>query len=132
MARHDAVGHRQPEPGPLWALGREERIEDFLPHLGRHADAGVGDHDLHALVDQRGGQRQRAAVGHGVERVEDEVGHRLLLPAQLGDVERAPHDLVDVERHQRLVAPDPRELLQPAHGLRAVERRPLDDLQPLA
>ena len=34
--------------------------------------------------------------------------------------------------HQRLVAADARELLQTAHGLRPVQRRALDDLQPLA
>ena len=42
VARDDAVGHRQAEAGALRALGREERIEDLVADLGRHAHAAVG------------------------------------------------------------------------------------------
>src|SRR5256886_13599020 len=43
------------------------------------------------------------------------------------DVERVAHHLRQVEGHHGLVATDAGELLQPAHGLRAVQRRALDD-----
>src|SRR5262249_58719287 len=39
---------------------------------------------------------------------------------------------VGADRHERLIAAGARELLQAPHGLRAVERGALDDLEPLA
>ena len=48
------------------------------------------------------------------------------------DFQRPAHDLVEVDRDERLVAAGAREFLQPADGLRPVEGRALDNLQPLA
>ena len=59
-----------------------------LAHLLRHADAGVGhgDDDVAVIAAARVRMRQRAALRHRVDRVQDEVGDDLV---QLG---RAAHD----------------------------------------
>ena len=44
----------------------------------------------------------------------------------------SPGRLVQVDGLRRLVAAEPRELLQPAHRAGAVDRRALDDVEPLA
>jgi len=74
--------------------------------------------------------RDLAERGADVDR--DAAARHLFAPAGLRDLERVAHDLVQIDRDERLVAADARELLEPAHGLRAVERRALDHLQPLA
>ena len=45
----DVVADRQTKTGPFaGGLGREERLEDLVPHLGRNAGAVVADPDLDA------------------------------------------------------------------------------------
>ncbi len=74
-----------PRPG---FLGREERLEQPVAHFGGHAETGIADDQLDvrarnhvevvlAEFDVRRLDRQRAAVGHRVARVDDEVHHHL-------------------------------------------------------
>ena len=89
----EAEHHRKTEPRALAGrLGREERIEGLLHHLRRHAGAGVGHRDHHILpsrgvVLERIGvvemgvhrlDRQLAAAGHRIARVDGEIDERLL------------------------------------------------------
>src|SRR3546814_6499033 len=40
---HEAVDHRQPQPGArALRLGREEGLEHMIEHLGGHSRAGIG------------------------------------------------------------------------------------------
>ena len=152
----------RPSPVPLRPLGREERVEDLVANARGNAHAGVRDGDLHAAVGGGRPKRELAAGRHGVERIEDHVGQalaqlgriagdpgqrigqiggdldvdaaaaRLLPPRRLRGLERLTDHLVEVDGHCRVIAPDPREVLEPPHGQRAVERRALDHLDPLA
>src|SRR5262249_33520840 len=61
---------------------------------------------------------------------DDTAAERFLVPARLGHVERIADDVVEIDRHQRLVLAHASEILKPPHRLGAVERRALDDLQP--
>src|SRR5213594_586217 len=148
----DGIGHGQPEPRPLRPLGREERVEDPVADRRGDADAGIAHRDDDLAVHDGGRERQHAAAGHRVHRVEDQVrqrlaeldgvaghlrerreivlhlehdaaAHGLLAPARLRDLERLAHHLVQVNGDERLVAPDPRELLEAPGRLRAVEGR---------
>jgi hypothetical protein len=73
--------HRgQAETGPAAdGLGREEGLEDATGHILRHTDAGVLHLDLHLLRggDPPAGYGQRAAVRHGVARVDAQVQQHL-------------------------------------------------------
>ena len=45
----DAEGHRQAEPGALFALGGIKRLHAAVAEFLGHAGAGVGDFDLHRV-----------------------------------------------------------------------------------
>ena len=84
MALGDAVHHRQPEAGTAFALGGEEWLQAAAARGFVHAGAGVADLDEHAARDALAGlermpraQRERAALGHRVGRIEDEIDQRL-------------------------------------------------------
>ena len=117
MRPHGAVNRRQTEPRALteW-LRREERLEHALAHLIAHARARVADTQHHrgarreartersarGLVerDRTVRDRQGAAVGHRVLRVERKVQDRMLHRGCIGAyVARSiarHHDQVDV------------------------------------
>ena len=83
-----------PRPGALAdLLGGEERLEDLLDDLRRHAGAGIGHLDHHVIGrrhgahveplrlggrDVRGADRELAAARHGVAGIDREVHHHLL------------------------------------------------------
>src|SRR6185437_13275338 len=74
---HDAEADGEAEPY-AGRLRREERLEDLLAQIRGDARPGVLDRDreegaLHARADH-----ERAAVGHRVRRVEEEVEEHLL------------------------------------------------------
>ena len=91
---HEAVHHAQPEAAAEpRALGRVERLERARELGRRHAGAGVGDRHHHVLAGQhvdmplrvvevdRGierFERDLAALGHRITRVEHQVQHRRL------------------------------------------------------
>ena len=60
----DVVADGQAKPGAFSGrLGREERIEHLLLHLGRNAGAVVADPDLHAVAEVFGrGSKGRLVV----------------------------------------------------------------------
>ena len=98
---HEAEHHAQPQAGALaLLLGREKWFEDFGHHLRRHAGSGVGyrDHgvvprrhrgvEFHVIVIQSlvaRGDRQPAALRHGVARVGGEVQQARLDLGRIGD-----------------------------------------------
>ena len=54
----DVVADRQTEPGALAGrLGREERLEQLVPDLGRDAGAVVAHPDLDGIAEHRGSPR---------------------------------------------------------------------------
>ena len=58
----DVVAERQAEAGPFAGrLGREERIEHLLLHLGRDAGAVVADPDLDAVAEVLASRRRASA-----------------------------------------------------------------------
>src|SRR6185437_15666970 len=80
-------------------LGREERLEDLLHHVGAHAGAGIAhfDQDIFAggdmllaelargrLIDIGGADKELAAIRHGVARIDGEVPDNLLELMQVG------------------------------------------------
>ena len=80
----DVVAERQAEAGSFAGrLGREERIEHLLLHLGRNAGAVVADPDLDPVAEVLRRGRKRGLVGRsslaalrlvvGVEAVGDQV-----------------------------------------------------------
>ena len=77
----DAVNHREPESGAARALGREEWLQAAPSRVLIHADALVFDiqqHDLRAGAGRESGaDDERAALGHGIDRVEHEVDERV-------------------------------------------------------
>ncbi len=96
---HDSVRAREPEAGPLAdALGREERVEDPVADLARHPAALILDRedDVPSGLELEAARivgtdfgvarpdRQRAAVGHRVARVQREVEEHLLHLAGVG------------------------------------------------
>ena len=46
---HDSIHLSKPESGSGPALGGEEWLERALSHLGRHADSGVADLEMHGV-----------------------------------------------------------------------------------
>ncbi len=112
----EAVGHAETEPGALpFRLGREERLERAIEHLAPHAGAGAGHGQHHvlagrqvgharhvAVVEHRVGklEREPAAVGHRVARVDGEVQHHFLelMRIDLRVPEAARHHRLDLDR----------------------------------
>ena len=64
LLHDDVVAERQAEAGAFaGGLGREERIEHLLLHLGRNAGAVVADPDLDAVAEVLGRRRKGRLVG---------------------------------------------------------------------
>ncbi len=90
----DAVDHRQPETRALaYLLGCEERLEYLVHDVGRNTGAGIGHLDQHHVLmrhvgiietghfrgrDVAGAQRQLAALGHRVARIDAKIDQHLL------------------------------------------------------
>ena len=126
----DPVHHREPEPGALAdALRAEERLEDAGARLLVHPVPGVGDRDDRIAPHVGSPDRQRAAVGHRVARVQSEIDEHLselsligVHPRQLGIEPRDDGDLLAdhaIEQRVRLEH----------HGVQ-VDDRPCEDLAP--
>src|SRR5207244_11361762 len=86
------------EPGAL-ALARvvgpdlAELFEDRLVILGRDADAGVADGDLHGAVGEIGGDGDASALGRELDGVRERVDEHLLdLPLAAADLTHAGVD----------------------------------------
>src|SRR5436305_2212337 len=97
MVLDDAVRDPQAQASPLLVLGREERLENVSLDLLRHTFAGVADHDVHRLAQQKilvgavryaGGHGNIAALGHGLLGVEQDVEQDLLDLVGRGDHRR--------------------------------------------
>jgi hypothetical protein len=99
----DAVDHCQAKAGAALTLGGEERLQAALLRLFVHADARVSHFEPHAagrgvVFAERGGvaggHLDGAALGHGVHRVEDEIGQRVAdLVLRAADVRQARPEL---------------------------------------
>src|ERR1044072_482236 len=155
----DAVADGEAQPQPVFALRREERVEDARAYFRAHARAGVGDGNFDRAVRLLGGESNLSAPRHRVHGVEDHVDENLAQLGVVAEYERAgiylrvnvdvhagdfrrvfparARDLDDVEQqlvygHQLEVpvAALPREVLYAFDGLRAVLRGLRDDLQP--
>src|SRR5439155_9396957 len=62
---HDAVHDRQPEASAAAGfLGREERLEDVLERLARHAVSGIGDRNRDVAPGLEPALATREIVGH--------------------------------------------------------------------
>src|SRR5262245_17062909 len=72
----ELAGERQAEPGPAGLRG-EERLEGARERRGGHPGSGVLDPELDVGLPRRCGEPERAARGHGIERVADEAEQRL-------------------------------------------------------
>jgi hypothetical protein len=153
----DAPGHRQPEPGSLRSFGGEERLERAAANLVGHPAAGVGHGDDGTVSVLGQHEPARAAVGHGVQRVVEEVGEdlaellrasgdgarpaldrdlvahaaalRLVPPARADQLHHLRDHLVEVDRHEGQPAAGAGELQDASHGLGAVLGRLQDGLQ---
>src|SRR5882757_4586158 len=100
----ETVHLRKAKPGALAdRLGREKRIEYLVKQVGRDADAPIPDRDGDIVAFISGsagilimrGDHDRAARGHGVTGVDDEIDQRRL---QFGDVDHdGPDVAIDVE-----------------------------------
>jgi hypothetical protein len=116
VSLYDAVYLGQAETGAGLALCCEKGLECALTHFGRHTNAGVSDFDAHLATGRVRPNGQRAASGHRVERVLDEIEQRL---AQL------PGDTA----HHHAAPEVPLELYNAAFGPLGPERtRHRDDL----
>src|SRR5262245_51039593 len=73
----DALRERQPVAGAALAR-REEELEAALAHVGRHADACVGDLERDEAALAARAHEQLAAAFHRLPRVREEVQDRLL------------------------------------------------------
>src|SRR5437870_10324243 len=74
---HDAVHHPQTEPCAASALRRKKGVEAAPSHFVRHAYAAVLyiQRDLTTLEPSP--ERDGAALRHGIDRVQDEIGDGL-------------------------------------------------------
>ena len=131
---HHAEHHGQAQARAALALGRVEGFEAAPARFLIHADAGVSDLRDHRpcwfRTGEPGTQRQRAARGHGIHGVENQIGqclanlafhphdpgqprcdfrqcpdhnaalHRLVAPTRLRQVEYLLHHLVYVHRRK--------------------------------
>ena len=78
MIAHHRLHDREAQAGAM-PLARVIGSEQARAFLRRQARAGVGDFEAHRTVVLRRAHGQRAAGGHGVERIENEIFER---PAQ--------------------------------------------------
>src|SRR5262249_39948639 len=62
------------------AVPREERLEDVLQYLRRHATAGIGDNQLRQAVACLQVDRDASALVHAVQGIDDEIEHHRLDP----------------------------------------------------
>src|SRR5689334_14023750 len=82
MALRNAVDHSEAEAGAPLALGREEGLETMATGFFAHAGTGVGDFDADGafaffVLAELGAHGDRAALGHGVDGVQDQIDERL-------------------------------------------------------
>src|SRR6056297_3365895 len=77
-AGDQGLADRQAKSGALGLLGGVEWIENTLAHLLCDAVAGILDMDRYTLRLVKDPDRQRAAPGHRVHCVEDQVDDHLL------------------------------------------------------
>lgn len=131
--RHDAVRDREPQLRPVPDLARREHgLEDPLPRRRVQLGPGVGNLEHDEVARRTGGRRQvalvgeshadrdGAAAGHPVARVDREVEEQLL---DLRSVRAGEGRVRDVEGGRYLVPDSPAE--HPEHvarGVRQVER----------
>ena len=73
----DALHNHQTQSGALF-FGREKRLKNAVDLFLRNAAAGVGHAHPDAVRAFAGLQRQRAALGHRLHRVFDEIHQNLL------------------------------------------------------
>ena len=69
---HDALHDHQAKAGALF-LGGEIGLEDAVDFLLRYAATGVGHVHPPAVVISQRGQCERVALGHGLNRVLDQI-----------------------------------------------------------
>src|SRR5262249_35644021 len=112
VARADEpVDRCEPEARALsrW-FGGEVGIEDSGPDRGRDATAGVGDFDQRLVHRQDRAQRDRAALGHRLARVDDEVPERVLEAAWVDEHSQIAstrlEDEADAGRHDPFRTPE--------------------------
>src|SRR2546426_848258 len=99
VALDGGVHEREPEAGAVLALRREEGLQAALPDLVRHAGAGVADLESHLGAFLACAHRDRTALRHGVDRVEDQVGEHLPDPGRVPlDDRRAGDAGIDADR----------------------------------
>lgn len=77
-------------------LGREERVEDAFEDSGGHAGARIGDGDFSPALGgiQTDAEGERAALGHGLTGIDDEIQENLL---NLGGINACGGTGVDAE-----------------------------------
>ena len=96
MPANDAVTHRQAESHPGFIFGREERIEHPQTCLFTHARAGIAQRDFDGVARFFSRHGERAAAGHRVYGIEDEIDQDL---AQLRFVTHHGHSDSAIEFH---------------------------------
>src|SRR6185312_14013397 len=83
VALSHAVDHSQTESRAAFALGGEKRLQAAAPRFLVHADARIGDFELHPVfgatlwstdLARAGANFDGATLGHRVHGVENEVG----------------------------------------------------------
>ena len=97
---HDGQPEAEPavRPGRA-AVGLAEAIEDERQHLGPDALAGVRDHDLDLRADAPDVNLHAAAARRELDRVREQVPHRLLQPLAIAvDARRTSSTTVSTRR----------------------------------
>src|SRR5262249_47733689 len=74
---NDAVADRQPQSHPLCSFGCKKGLKDPLSDGPAHPDAAVGESDVDLRVTHLARDRQQSALGHRIERVQDDVDKHL-------------------------------------------------------
>jgi hypothetical protein len=137
----ESVHLRKAEPGSL-RLGGVERLEHLALRIRRHAAAGVAQRDQHvvarrdfficravALVEEavRGFDRQLAAIGHRIARVDRDVENRAL---ELVAIHRDPPEPAREDRldSDTLAERAPQQLGHAGHQLVRIQRLGLERL----
>src|SRR5438874_624439 len=125
---HHAIDHGEPQARAPLAFGREEGLETAASDRLRHAHTRVADLDPHlrrgarfaagAVTDARA-QREPAALGHGIDRVQNQVRERV------ADLALGSHDPGQIGYEIRLQVDDDSPLLRYVAPARAREPRDL-------